>query len=326
MVAEPTTETVTPPLQVEDLSVSYQLGGVRGIAVRQVGLELKPSERFGLVGESGSGKSTVAMAILRMVRLPGRIDSGRILLDGRDLLGLSEEEMRRVRLAELALVPQGAMSGLNPVLRIRKQFALTLRDHGMGLPRKERAALLANLLHRVGLPASVADKYPHELSGGMKQRVSIAMAMSLKPRVIVADEPTSALDVVAQRQVMETLEQVQSELGAALLLIGHDIGLMAQSVDRIGVMYAGSLVEVGNTRDVFREPLHPYTRMLIASVNSFDRKGELKGIPGFPPSLLSEIVGCPFAPRCPQAFDRCTTVRPELRELAPNHWAACHLY
>ena len=313
-------------LRVEDLRVYYHTEAGPVKAVNGVSFALKPGERFGLVGESGSGKSTVALALLRLIRPPGRIEGGAIYLDGVNLVTLDEEEMRRLRLARISLVAQGAMNSLNPVKRIGEQIELALRDHGVQMSRIEFDRYVAELLQRVGLRPEVAKMFPHELSGGMKQRVCTAIAISLEPQVIVADEPTSALDVVVQWQVIDTLRRVQEELGAAVILIGHDMGLMAQTVDRIGVMYAGKLVEIAPTRELFREPLHPYTQLLIASLPSLDGKGELRGIPGLPPSLLNPPPGCPFHPRCPFVMERCRVEEPVLREVLPGHWVACHLH
>jgi peptide/nickel transport system ATP-binding protein len=217
------------------------------------------------------------------------------------------------------------MNSLNPVLRIRDQFADALRDHGVRTTAAELEQRVRDLLERVGLGPEVAGMFPHQLSGGMKQRVCIAVAMCLSPRVIVADEPTSALDVVVQKQVMDTLARAQADLGASVILVGHDMGLMAQFVDRLGVMYAGKLVEISPVRDVFTRPLHPYTRMLIASLPSFERKGAFQGIPGLPPPLRDLPPGCAFHPRCPLAVERCRTETPPLREARPGAWAACHL-
>ncbi len=253
------------------------LGAVR--AVDGVSFDLRVGERLGLVGESGSGKSTVAMSLMRLIKPPGRIEGGQALLDGVDLLALPETEMRALRLASIALVAQGAMNSLNPVIRVREQFADALRDHGEVLSRSQLDARIRDLLVNVGLKGDVAGKYPHELSGGMKQRVVIAIAISLRAKVIIADEPTSALDVVVQRQVVETLRRVQEEIGASIILVGHDMGLMAQVVDRLGVMYAGALAELCGVREIFREPLHPYSQMLIASLPTLDRKTLSKASP-----------------------------------------------
>ena len=313
-------------LEVRDLRVYYHtsLGAVR--AVEGVSFDLRAGERLGLVGESGSGKSTVAMALMRLIKPPGRIESGQALFEGSDLLALPEQQMRRRRLAAIALVAQGAMNSLNPVIRVRRQFADALRDHGVALTRSALEERIHELLATVGLGPEVADKYPHELSGGMKQRVVIAIAISLRARVIIADEPTSALDVVVQRQVVETLRCVQEKIGASILLVGHDMGLMAQVVDRLGVMYAGALAEVCGVGAIFREPLHPYSQLLIASLPTLDRKGAFQGIPGLPPSLLNRPRGCSFRSRCPHAMERCESEAPNLREVRPDHFVACHLY
>ena len=313
-------------LEVRDLRVHYytRQGAVR--AVNGVSFDLHVGERFGLVGESGSGKSTAALALMRLIRPPGKIEGGQVLLDGLSLLELSDERMRQIRLAEIALVSQGAMNSLNPVTRVRRQIEDALRDHDVKLTRQERTELIGDLLQRVGLPRTAADMYPHELSGGMKQRACIAIAICLKPKVIIADEPTSALDVVVQHQVMETLETLRAELGASVILIGHDMGLMAQAVDRLGVMYAGDLIETGDIEDLFREPLHPYTKLLMASLPSLERKEAARGIPGLMPSLLNKPTGCPFHPRCPEAFDRCKVEEPKLRTARPKRDVACHLY
>ena len=312
-------------LRVDGLSVRYHTpaGAVR--AADRLTFNLRAGERLGIAGESGSGKSTMALALLRLIKPPGRIEAGSVWLEGRDLLKLPEEEMRRQRLARIALVPQGSMNSLNPVLRIRDQIADALRDHDVEVTERQLRDRLRDLLPRVGLDVEVGGMFPHQLSGGMKQRACIAIAVSLSPKVIVADEPTSALDVVVQRQVMDTLARAQTELGAAVILVGHDMGLMAQFVDRLGVMYAGRLVEISPVREVFTEPSHPYTRMLIATLPSLERKGAFQGIPGLPPPLGALPQGCAFHPRCPLAVDRCRSETPTLREVRPDVWAACHL-
>ncbi len=312
-------------LRVEGLSVRYHTPGGAVRAADGITFGLRPGERLGIAGESGSGKSTMALALLRLIKPPGRIEAGSVWLEGRDLMTLSGEEMRRLRLARIALVPQGSMNSLNPVLRIRDQIADALRDHGVEATARQLGDRLRDLLPRVGLDPEVAGMFPHQLSGGMKQRACIAIAVSLAPRVIVADEPTSALDVVVQKQVMDTLARAQAELGASVILVGHDMGLMAQFVDRLGIMYAGKLVEVSPIRDVITDPLHPYTRMLIASLPSLERKGVFQGIPGLPPPLRDLPAGCAFHPRCPLAIERCRTESPALREARPDAWAACHL-
>jgi len=315
-----------PVLRVDDLRVWYHTGRGPVKAVDGVTFDVISEERLGLVGESGSGKSTIALALMRLIRPPGKIESGSIRLDGVDVLEVSEEHMRRLRLATLALVAQGAMNSLNPVVRVREQIVDAMHDHDEHLPARAANERVISLLDQVGLRPEVADRFPHELSGGMKQRVCIAIAICLRPKVIIADEPTSALDVVVQRQVMETLERVQEMLNASVVLVGHDMGLMAQFVDRLGVMYAGRLVEVSPVNDVFAEPLHPYTQLLIASLPSFEHKGTFRGIPGLAPSLLDRPSGCSFHPRCPHAMPRCSIEDPALTEVRPGRWVACHLY
>jgi oligopeptide/dipeptide ABC transporter ATP-binding protein len=313
-------------LEVKDLRVHYHTRQGPVKAVDGVSFSIAQHERLGLVGESGSGKSTTGLAILRLIKPPGAIEGGEVRLDGVDVLRLSEPEMRRVRLAALALVAQGAMNSLNPVMRVGDQIKDALADHGVHVSNREYADRVGQLFERVGLRREDANRFPHELSGGMKQRVCIALAISLRPKVIIADEPTSALDVVVQRQVMDTLTDVQIDLGAAVILIGHDMGLMAQFVDRLGVMYAGELVEMSPMAAVYDEPLHPYTRLLIACLPSLEQKGVFAGIPGLPPSLLSPPPGCPFHPRCPHAMDRCRVERPLLQRVQTDRWVACHLY
>ena len=302
-------------LTVEDLNVCYRTAGGTIRAANGVEFSIEPGECLGLVGESGSGKSTTALALMRLIRPPGYIESGRVLLGDSDLLGLAQEEMRQARFARIALIPQGAMNSLNPVMRIGAQIADTITAHDDGIARSALEDRVASLLELVDLDPGVARSYPHELSGGMKQRVCLAIGVALEPEVIIADEPTSALDVVMQKQVMETLRQVQADLGAAMVLVGHDMGLMAQCADRIGVMYAGRLVEVGNVEEVLMAPLHPYARLLVACLPSLETKGVFRDIPGLPPSLLDPPPGCPFHPRCPEALDRCRSTEPPLAAL-----------
>ena len=312
-------------LDIRGLGVHFETR--RGIAkaVNDVDLTLYRGERFGLVGESGSGKTTLVLALLRMIKTPGYIAGGRALMDGTDLLQLSEEEVRQTRLARIAMVPQGAMNSLNPVLRIGKQMMITMREHG----EYDKEALeqrVAELLETVGLKPEVARLYPHELSGGMKQRACIATAVSLGPQLILADEPTSALDVVVQRQIMQMLRDLQQRLHATVLLVGHDMGLMAQFAERVGIMYGGKLVEVGKVEDIFKNPQHPYTQLLISSIPSFQTKGEFKGIPGVGLSLLNSPSGCLFHPRCPKAMAHCSQREPQLREIEPGRLASCLLF
>lgn len=313
-------------LQVENLRVHYHTPSGIVRAVEGVSFTLKKGERLGLVGESGSGKSTTILALLRMLKHPARIEGGKVLLDDVDLLKLSDAEMRAARFARISLIPQGAMNSLNPVMRIKHQLMDTIQYHNGGLAKSELSAKIQRLLESVGLNPQVAEMYPHELSGGMKQRVCIAMGISLQPQVILADEPTSALDVVVQRQVMETLGKAQDAINASLILVGHDMGLMAQFVHKIGVMYAGKLVEVAPVEEIFEEPLHPYTQLLISSLPSLEGKGVFKGIPGITPSLLNPPPGCTFHPRCHKVMEQCKSKVPVLQEVRPGRWVSCLLY
>ena len=318
---------MTPTLHVENLRVYYHTARGTVKAVDDISFDVAAGERFGLIGESGSGKSTIALAIMRLIRPPGIVESGAICLDSENLLALTPEEIRQRRLARVAMVTQGAMNSLNPVIRIRQQFADGLTSHDVVLPKAEVAARLATLLRRVGLQPEVANMYPHQLSGGMKQRVCIALAMSLEPSLIIADEPTSALDVVVPRQVMQTLAQAQEDLNAAVILIGHDMGLMAQFAGRIGVMYAGKLVEEGPVRAIFRRPAHPYTQLLMESLPSLGERQALTAVTaGVPPSAAERPSGCVFHPRCPYVMAECVTTPPVYRQVARNQWAACHLH
>jgi peptide/nickel transport system ATP-binding protein len=291
-------------LSVAGVSVSYPDGqGGRRLVVDDVGFDLRRGEMLGLVGESGSGKSTTAMAVLGLIREPGRVESGEVLLDGTDLRGLSREALRRERWRSISLVPQGAMSALNPVMRVGAQIADAIEVHERGRVSHER---IVALLASVGLPERVARLYPHELSGGMKQRACIAMAIALEPKVMVADEPTSALDVIVQREVAETLKAVQARLGMAVVMIGHDMALQAQLVDRVGVMCQGRLVEIGPVRAIFRTPAHPYTKLLLRAVPSLrDRDWR----PAATDALRAEAV-------------ELVEQRHELADVGPDHQAA----
>ena len=313
-------------LEVRDLRVHYAtpLGDV--IAVNGVSLEVYEGETLGLVGESGCGKSTLAMAILRLVQPPGRIVSGQVRILGIDLVKLNDAELRQVRWSQVALIPQGAMNSLNPVMRVKDQIAEAIETHQGDRSPAELKERILRLLAMVGLPGRVYTMYPHELSGGMKQRVCIAMAIALTPSVIIADEPTSALDVVVQRVVAQTLLDVKRTLGVSMILIGHDMGLMAQLVDRIAVMYAGNIVEIAPVKEIFAEPLHPYTQLLLASIPSVKERKPLVVTEGLTHDLRRPPPGCIFQLRCPFVMDKCREVVPPLRELRPNHYAACHLY
>jgi peptide/nickel transport system ATP-binding protein len=315
-----------PILTVHNLEVTYYTDSGRARALDDVSFSLRAGEKLGMVGESGSGKSTLALAMMRMIKPPGRIEGGKVIIGGTDLMTLSDEDMRQARLSKIAYIPQGAMNSLNPVTRIGAQLVDAIRSHGI---RDSRAAVeerCINALKSVDLDPATFRMYPHELSGGMKQRVCIAIGILLQPSVIIADEPTSALDVVTQRQVMETIDRVKDQIGAAVILIGHDMGLMAQFVDRVAVMYSGRLVEVSTVREMFTDPMHPYASALIQSLPNLENKGVFQGIPGLAPSLLRLPSGCSFHPRCVKVMDVCKTTRPATRMLQNNRLVTCHLF
>lgn len=312
-------------LEVNNLSVHYLTPRGSVIAANEVNLYVKQGEIVGLVGESGCGKTTVAMSILQMVQPPGRIVHGEIVLNGINIVDLSERELRKIRWRQLALIPQGAMNSLNPVIPIKEQIEDAILAHEK-IGAVELKAKVLRLLNDVGLPERVYTMYPHELSGGMKQRVCIAMAVSLNPSLILADEPTSALDVVVQRVVAQTLMDVKHRLGVSMIMIGHDMGLQAQMVDRLAVMYAGNLVEVGPVDSMFEHAYHPYTRLLIDSIPSIKERKPLKVTEGLTHDLRNPPPGCCFQYRCPMVHQRCLEQRPAQVAIGPDHWVACYLY
>ncbi len=324
---EPALQTqVKPVLEIKNLRVSYYTDSGRATALNNVSLNLNPVEKLGLVGESGSGKSTMALAMMRMIKPPGRIEAGQVIVDGTDLTALSEQDMLHARLSKIAYIPQGAMNSLNPVMRIGAQMVDAIQAHEPKLSKRVMQERAMESLESVDLKRDVFKMYPHELSGGMKQRVCIAIGILLKPKVIICDEPTSALDVVTQRQVMETIDRVQKQIGAAVILIGHDMGLMAQFVDKVAVMYTGRLMEVSPVREIFTNPLHPYAQALIRSLPNLDNKGVFQGIPGLAPSLLNLPSGCTFHPRCQFVMDICRTEFPKTDSLPNDRRVACYLY
>ncbi|MBC7476811.1 MAG: ABC transporter ATP-binding protein [Pseudorhodobacter sp.] len=327
MEMQPVTAPVLPKpvLDVQHLEVTYYTDAGRAKALDDVSFSLRAGEKLGMVGESGSGKSTLALAMMRMIKPPGRIEGGRVLIGDVDLMQLSDEEMRQARLSKIAYIPQGAMNSLNPVTRIGAQLVDAIRSHGIRDSRSQVEERCINALKSVDLDPAAFRMYPHELSGGMKQRVCIAIGILLQPSVIIADEPTSALDVVTQRQVMETIDRVKNQINAAVILIGHDMGLMAQFVDRVAVMYSGRLVEVSTTREMFTAPVHPYAAALISSLPNLENKGVFQGIPGLAPSLLRLPSGCAFHPRCASVMEVCRSVRPVTRTVR-NRLVTCHLY
>jgi len=314
-------------LEVSDLKVYYATptGDVR--ACDGVTFTLYEGETLGLVGESGSGKSTATSGVLQLVSPPGRIAGGSVVMDGQDMLALDEEALRRSRWRTLSLIPQGAMNSLNPTMTISAQIRDVIETHEGRASKGEMRTRVLELFRRVGLPGRIHDMYPHELSGGMKQRVCIAMAIALDPTVIVADEATSALDVVVQRVVAQTLAKVREELGVSMIMIGHDMGLMAQMVDRIAVMYAGRIVEIAPVRRMFERPAHPYSRILIESIPSLTERRPMRVLGGITHDPRHPPPGCIFQMRCEHAMDVCRSdPPPRPQEIAPDHEVHCHLW
>src|SRR6185369_10604149 len=315
-----------PVLKVRDLRVYYETPKGDVLAVDGINFDLYKGETLGLVGESGCGKSTAAMGILQLVVPPGRIAGGEVLLEGKNILGLPEQALRAVRWIKLALIPQGAMNSLNPTMKVSDQIKDVIVAHEGRKAKKDLKERVLELLSMVGLPGRVYDLYPHELSGGMKQRVCIAMAIALNPTIIIADESTSALDVVVQRVVAQTMLKVKQMLGVSMIMIGHDMGLMAQMVDRVAVMYAGKIVEIAPTRAMFSAPKHPYSQLLIDSVPSLKERKPLRITEGITHDPRNPPPGCIFQLRCPFVMDVCRSVAPPMQEVTPGQQVACHLY
>ncbi len=314
-------------LSVENLTTVFEVRPRPVVAVDDVSFEIRRGETLGLVGESGSGKSVTAFSLVQLLQPPGRIAAGRIVFQGRDLLTLPEREMRKVRGAGIGLIFQEPMAALNPVMRVGVQIAEGLRVHGLAGKRDARARAI-DLLRavRIADPDKRVDDYPHQLSGGMRQRVMIAVALACRPPLIVADEPTTALDVTVQAQILELLRDMKEQFDLSLLLITHDLGVIAETADRVAVMYAGRIVESGAVREIFRRPLHPYTQGLLASIPGVAGHGRLQAIEGVVPNMAALPPGCTFAPRCPHRMDRCTTAVPALVPGDAGHAVRCYLH
>jgi oligopeptide/dipeptide ABC transporter ATP-binding protein len=317
--------TGSPPLlEVRDLHVWFDLPhGAELHAVQGVGFELNAGDRMGLVGESGCGKTTTILAVMGLLP-PSASVSGEVLLDGVDVMAGAEQTIRPHRWKDVAMVFQGAMNALNPVKTVRAQIVEPMQLHEVaeGAAAVRRAG---ELLELVGIPASTGERYPHEFSGGMRQRAAIAMALACEPRVLLADEPTTALDVMVQAQILELLVRLTGDLGLTLLLVTHDLPVVAQVCHEAAVMYAGEIVEAGPIDMLFHDPRHPYTRLLFAATPDLLGDEDVASIPGSPPRLDRSIVGCPFRDRCDRAFDRCAVERPALLPVGVGREAACHL-
>jgi peptide/nickel transport system ATP-binding protein len=306
-----------PVLEIRDLSVDYGQGSGAVHAVSSVDLTLHKGEVLGLAGESGSGKSTLAYAMTRLLPPPGIITAGQVLHNGRDVLDMTPAQLRSYRWQDIAIVFQGAMNSLNPVTKVSAQLDDIYRAHRPDMPKAQRRKRSAELLRLVGISADRLEAYPHQLSGGMRQRVMIAMALALEPEVIIMDEPTTALDVVMQRQILEQMMRLREELGFSVLFITHDISLLVEFSDRIAIMYAGRIVEQASSQDMYRASSHPYSKGLLGSFPALHGpRRPLTGIPGSPPDMRTVPSGCPFHPRCPKAFDPCERDIPLLESLA----------
>jgi oligopeptide/dipeptide ABC transporter ATP-binding protein len=314
-------------LTVSHLTTVFEQPGGPVAAVDDVSFEIRARENLGLVGETGSGKSVTALSLLRLVQPPGRIANGHVRFKGRELMSLPEAEMRKVRGAEIALIFQEPMTALNPVFTVGDQIAETLLVHRRAT-RREARSLAVDLLAAVRIPDAAArvKDYPHQLSGGMRQRVLIAMALACRPSLVIADEPTTALDVTIQAQILDLLREMKTAFDLSLLLITHDLGVIAETADRVAVMYAGRIVEEGPVRAIFREPAHPYTRGLLASMPGGPPGRRLHAIQGTVPSLGELPSGCTFNPRCPDRFEPCPVSPPADYPVGTDHAAKCYLH
>ncbi len=315
-----------PLLEIDDLQVQYITGRGPVRAVDHVSFAIRPGEVFGLAGESGSGKSTIAHALLRTLHPPALITGGRALFNGDDIFELDDEGIEHFRWSQISMVFQSAMNSLNPVMTIGDQITDVIQSH-LKLTPKEATDRAKQLLDLVGIDPKRIDDYPHQLSGGMRQRVVIAIALALNPPLMIMDEPTTALDVVVQKEIMRQIEQLKEKMGFSILFITHDLSLMVEFSDRIAVMYAGEIVELAPAHELFENPLHPYTQGLMNSFPALSGpKVKLSGIPGAPPDLITPPSGCRFHPRCSKRLAHCDKAVPHLREVTPGHFVACHLY
>ena len=311
-------------LVVDNLNMHYETLEGSVMAVNNVTFTVKEGESFGLVGESGCGKSSVASTLLQLQSDNAVISSGSIKLDNQELVGMSETELRKVRWNDISIVFQGAMNAWNPVIKIGEQIREAIREHHPSNSKKENTEKISELFKIVGLEDSIMDRFPHELSGGMKQRAVIALALSCDPKIVIADEPTTALDVVIQDQILKEIKKVQELLGLSLIYISHDIAVIAEMTDNMAVMYAGSIVEKGPTASIFSNPKHAYTRLLLESTPSVvGEKKKLRALDGEPPSLINGLEGCAFSPRCPEPSDDCKSKKLDMSliEIENGHWA-----
>src|SRR5213593_3501274 len=315
-------------LEVQNLTTHYRIlrGWVR--AVENISFKLDQGEALGIAGESGSGKSTIALSLLRILPAGGHIRKGKIMFEGKDLVQLSEPEMRDVRWKGISILFQGAMNAMNPVFKVGDQIGEAITIHERGVSSNDVKERVAKLLETVGIEPSRANNYPHEFSGGMRQRALIAMALAANPTLLIGDEPGTALDVIVQAQTLRLLRDLKDRLGLSMIMISHDLSIIAETCEKVAIMYAGRIVEYGDAVSIFKNPMHPYTQGLIKAFPSI--KGErvrLTSIPGTPPDLIHPPPACRFNPRCPYVMDICKKIDPQLVEHGEkNHLAACHLY
>ncbi len=315
-----------PLLDIQSLTVEYRTLRANVKAVDRVNLSMEKGHTLGLVGESGCGKSTLGLSTLRLVPHPGKIASGHITLDGIDVINCSDEEIRQVRGKRVGYIFQDPMTSLNPVKKISDHFVEMIRTHEPEVSEEDALKQGRDTLERLGILPERIDDFPHQFSGGMRQRVMIGLALVLGPDLLIADEPTTSLDVIVEAQIVELLKHLKESLRLTLILITHNIGIVAETADRVAVMYAGRIAELGETYSLFEKPLHPYTQALLNSVPNITKKGQvLSWIPGAPPDLAEPPLGCLYHPRCPFAFDRCRKEEPLLMR-HDNSEVACHLY
>ena len=312
-------------LRIENLEIRYETDDGIFYALNDVSLHVDAGETLGLVGETGAGKTTLAKGILRLIPSPpGKIAGGKILYEGKDLLSLSETEMHKIRGNAISMVFQDPMTSLNPVMTVGDQIAEVIAVHNEGLSQKEIRERAIAMLARVGISSDRIDEYPHQFSGGMKQRVIIAIALACNPKLLLADEPTTALDVTIQAQILDMIQELKKETGTAMILISHDLGVVAQTCDRVAIIYAGRIVETGSLHDIYHNPQHPYTKGLLESIPSLTKDVKrLNPIKGLMPDPSDLPPGCPFAPRCNHVCPECSETVPVLKEVSPGHFSGC---
>jgi peptide/nickel transport system ATP-binding protein len=314
-------------LEVKDLGVGYNTPKGELRAVQSVSFDLQERETLGIVGESGCGKTTLGLALLDLIPPQGRITQGKILIDGDDILSLHGDDLRRVRGKVVAMIFQDPMTSLNPVKKIGDHFVEVIRAHDPKATKEHALEKAESILKKLGISADILPDYPHQLSGGMKQRIMIGLGLVLDPKLLIADEPTTSLDVVIEAQILDLLLQLKNSFGLSMILITHNLGVVAEVADKIAIMYGGEIVEYADTKAIFESPLFPYTQLLLKLVpNIRAEKTSLEWIPGSPPDLTAELVGCKFAARCPYVFDRCRREHPKFKQQRQGHWVACHLY